>query len=374
MTNSVALYFSDLPDPRSCHGQRYPLIALITIAICGVVCGAEDWVSIAAFGEAKQEWFKSFLDLPHGMPSHDTFGRVFERLDPDAFERCFQQWTRGLTKVLSGSVSIDGKTLRRSIDSASKKAAIHLVSAWASEHNLVFGQLATDAKSNEITAIPKLLELLDIKGNTVTIDAAGCQKNIAKLIIDKGGDYNIALKGNQPTLEADVTKVFEDAKKEGWKDREHDTFEEWDKGHGRIERRTTTITWDAMILCKTSGFAGLRCLVQVERERIIAGQSTVTTNYYISSVNTRKASVMGGICREHWGVENKLHWCLDVGFNEDQSRARKGHSAENLSRLRRIGLNMLKRDTTKKMGIKNKRLVAGWSNDFLIQLLAGGDG
>lgn len=372
MNNSVTRYFADLPDPRSNHGKRYPLTSLITIAICAVVCGAEDWVGVAAFGEAKQDWFKSFLDLPDDMPVHDTFSRVFARLDPDAFERCFQNWTAALAGVLSGVVSLDGKTLRRSFDKAGDKAALHMISAWAGEHGLVFGQLAADQKSNEITAIPKLLEMLDIKGLTVTIDAIGCQKDIAKSITDKGGDYVLALKANQPTLHEEVVQLFDDAQTQGWKGRGHDEHTEVDKGHGRLERRTTTIAWDVPWICNTAGFAGMCCLVRIERERIIGEHVSTTVHYFISSVRTRKASVMAAICRSHWGVENQLHWRLDVTFNEDQSRLRKGHSAQNMSRLRRIGLNLLRGETTKKMGIKNKRLLAGWDHSYLLKLLGAG--
>jgi len=374
MTTSITRHFADLPDPRSVHGRRFSLASLITIAICGVVCGAEDWVGIALFGESKEDWFRTFLDLPEEMPSHDTFNRVFAALDPDAFERCFKAWTLALAGTLYGAINLDGKALRRSFDHASERAAIHMVSAWALDHGLVFGQVAIDDKSNEITAIPKLLELLDIKGVTVTIDAMGCQKEIAQKIVDKGGEYVLALKDNQPTLHEEVKKVFDDAGKEGWKGRGHDTHTEWDKGHGRIERRTTTITWDVQWLFNTAGFAGLRCLVRTERERIIAGASTIQVQHHIASVTTRKASVMAGLCRGHWGVENQLHWSLDVAFNEDQSRTRKGHSAQNLSRLRRIGLNMLRSEKSRKVGIKNKRLLAAWDHSYLIKLLAAGSG
>lgn len=375
MTNSVARHFADLPDPRSPHGTRHSLTSLVTIAICAVICGAEDWVGVAEFGRAKERWFRSFLDVHDQMPCDDTFARVFARLDPEAFERCFQSWTAALADVLSGVVSLDGKTLRRSFDKAGEKAAIHMVSAWAGEHGLVFGQLAVDDKSNEITALPKLLEMLDIKGVTITIDAMGCQKEITQVITGKGGEYVLALKENQPTLHEDVKKIFDDGAKEGWRGRGHDEYVEADKGHGRIERRTTTITWDAAWLFNTAGTNGwthMRCLVHVRRERTIGDATTVSDHLFIASVETRKASRMAEIIRAHWGVENRLHWRLDMCFNEDQSRLRKGHGAQNMSRLRRLGLNLLERDKAKKMGIKNKRLAAGWNHDYLIQLLASG--
>jgi predicted transposase YbfD/YdcC len=369
-TTSVTRHFGDLPDPRSDHGKRYPLTALITVAICAVVCGAEDWVGVAAFGRAKRDWFETFLDLPGDTPCHDTFARVFARLDPDAFEACFRSWTAALAGVLCGAVAIDGKTLRRSFDTAAGKAAIHMISAWAGAHGLVFGQLAVDEKSNEITALPKLLELLDLRGLTVTIDALGCQKEIAAKVVARGGDYVLAVKENQPTLCADVERVFADAAKQGWKGRAHDVHVETDKGHGRFERRTTTITWDPRDLIEASGWAGVRCLVEVRRERTIGDATTATTHHFISSVETRRAERLAEVVRSHWGVENQLHWRLDVAFDEDRSRLRKGHGAQNMSRLRRIALNALRQDTSERMGVKNKRLLAGWDHRYLIRLLA----
>jgi predicted transposase YbfD/YdcC len=380
VTTSLTVPFQDLPDPRSPHGRRYSLSAMITIAICAAICGAEDWVAVAAFGEAKEDWFSSFLDLPHGTPSHDTFDRVFARLDPEAFERCFRVWTGALAGELSGVVAIDGKTLRRSFDAAAGKAAIHMVSLWACEHGLVFGQQAVDEKSNEITAIPKLLELLDLKGLTITIDAIGCQRDIASRITERGGEYVLAVKANQPTLHTDVTRVFEQAGKDGWKHHAHDTHEEWTKGHGRVERRVTTITWDPRDLVEAQGWTGVRCLVHVRRERTVLGvgragmgaaeaRTSTTDHLFIASVETRRADRMAEMVRSHWGVENHLHWRLDVSFNEDQSRLHKGHGAENMSRLRRLALNALKTDKTQKMGIKNKRLMAGWDHRYLTRLL-----
>jgi predicted transposase YbfD/YdcC len=375
ITSSISRHFGDLPDPRSAHGLRYPLTSLITIAVCGVICGAEDWVGVAEFGWAKERWFRTFLELPDEMPSDDTFRRVLERLDPDAFERCFQSWSRALAGMLSGVVSLDGKTLRRSFDAASDKAAIHMISAWAVEHGLVFGQLAVDDRSNEITAIPKLLEMLDLKGVTVTIDAMGCQKDIAQIITTKGGEYVLAVKDNQPTLHENISRVFDDAAKHGWRDAAHDTHTEVDKGHGRIESRTTTITWSPRDLIEASGWSGVTCLVRVQRTRTIGEATTsTTTHHFIASVPTRRADRIAEAVRSHWSIENQLHWRLDVTFNEDQSRLRKGHGAQNMSRLRRVGLNLLKRDTTKKMGIKNKRLAAAWNHDYLVHLLAPPNG
>ncbi|MBX3391463.1 MAG: ISAs1 family transposase [Phycisphaeraceae bacterium] len=373
-TTSVTRHFGDLPDPRSDHGKRYPLVSVITIAICGVICGSEDWVGVAAFGRAKRDWFATFLDLPGDTPTHDTFARIFARLDPDAFEACFRAWTNTLVGELSGTIALDGKTLRRSFDAASGKAAIHMVSAWAGEHGLVFGQLAVGDKSNEITAIPRLLELLDLKAMTVTIDAIGCQKAIAEKIVKGGGEYVLAVKDNQPTLHADVARVFDRAAGKGWRDAAHDTHVEVDKGHGRIETRTTTITWSPRDLVEASGWPGVACLVRVQRERTIGDATTKTTHHFIASVETRKAERIAAAVRSHWGVENQLHWRLDVCFNEDNSRLRAGHGAQNMSRLRRIALNALRHDTSEKMGIRNKRLMAGWDHRYLLRLLASPSG
>ena len=368
-----------MPDPRSRHGRRYSLDALITIAVCATICGAEDWTAVAAFAEAKADWFGTFLDLPDGTPSHDTFDRVFSRLDPDAFERCFRRWTATLkgAGMLTGTIALDGKTLRRSFDAAAGAAAIHMVSAWACEHNLVFGQVAVDTKSNEITAIPKLLQLLDIKGCVVTIDAMGCQKQIAEIITEKGAEYVLAVKDNQPKLHEGVSAVFDRAAREGWSDRGgmvHDTHEEIDKGHGRIERRVTTITWDRRDLIEAMGWPGVRALVRVQRERTIGQTTTTTTHHYITSMDTRRADRVAAAVRSHWEVENRLHWCLDVSFDEDRSRLRKGYGAQNMSRLRRMSLNALRNDKSQKLGIKNKRLLAGWDHAYLLRLLAAQDG
>jgi predicted transposase YbfD/YdcC len=374
ITTSLTEPFCDLPDPRSRHGRRYPLDALVTIAVCAALCGAEDWSAVAAFGQAKADWFGTFLDLPEGTPSHDTFDRVFALLDPEAFERCFRRWTAALAGELAGTVSIDGKTLRRSFDTAAGAAAIHMVSAWAGAHGMVFGQLAVGEKSNEIAAIPKLLELLDIKGCVVTIDAMGCQKHIARSIAERGGEYVLAVKDNQPTLHGGVREAFDRAARDGWGDRAHDTHEELDKGHGRIERRTTTITWDRRDLVHAAGWTSVRCLVQARRERTVGTTTTVTTHHYITSMDTRRADRAAAAVRAHWEVENRLHWSLDVSFNEDQSRLRKGHGPENMSRLRRLALNALRNDKSQKLGIKNKRLLAGWDHRYLLRLLAAQDG
>lgn len=373
MANSITPFFSDIPDARSEHGKRHLLSDLVAIAVCAVVCGAESWVDVAIFGRAKEQWLGTFLRLPHGIPSHDTFGRVFSLIDPDHFERCFQAWTSALAGVIVGVVAIDGKTLRRSFDSADDKAAIHMISAWASHNRVVFGQLTVDSKTNEITAIPRLLAMLDIKGLTVTIDAMGCQKAIAEQIVAQGGDYMLQVKANQPELHEDVKKVFENALSRGWGKREHDVDEQVEKGHGRIEKRRTYLTRDVPWLIKASSdWKGLRGIVMIERERTIGEVTTIARHFYITSLDTRKASEAAQACRAHWGVENGLHWTLDVGFNEDQCRIREGHAAENFSRLRRIALNLLKNEKTVKAGIKAKSKTAGWDHNYLLKVLGSG--
>lgn len=373
MANSIASFFDGLTDSRSLHGRRHVLGDIVAIAVCAVVCGAETWVDVELFGLAKLPWLRTFLLLPHGIPSHDTFGRIFSRIDPAEFERRFRAWTTALAGSIVGVVAVDGKTLRRSFDKAERKAAIHMISAWAVDNGLVFGQLAVDGRSNEITAIPKLLRMLDLRGLTVTIDAIGCQKPIATQIVEQGGDYMLQVKANQPELLTDVRTVFEGAFEHGWGRREHDVHEEVDKGHGRLETRRTWITSDVPWLIKgTSEWTGLQAIVCVERLRTVGDATTTTRAFYITSVRTRKASEAARACRAHWGVENSLHWVLDVSQNEDQCRVREGHAAENLSRLRRMALNMLRNERTVKAGIKAKSKAAGWDHDYLLKVLGTG--
>lgn len=372
MANSILEHISLLPDPRGRQGRRHLFQDIVTIAVCAVVCGADMWTEVSQFGRAKAKWFKTFLTPPHGIPSHDTFGTVFAAMDPGALEGFFLTWVKALAEKSEGRlIPIDGKTLRRSFDQASDKAAIHMVSAWASANDLCFGQLATEAKSNEISAIPKLLELLDLEGAIVTIDAMGCQKGIARQIVDQGGDYVLAVKENQPTLHAELKLFLDDAITRDFKEIDHDFCESVEKGHGRIETRrvwsTPLVDWfeDRAL------WAGLSSFSVVERERTVGEKTTGERHYFISSLDGTDASSLGHAIRNHWGIENKLHWVLDVAFREDESRVRKGHSAENFSRLRRMALNLLKRDKTEKAGIKAKRLRAGWDEDYLIKVLTG---
>lgn len=365
-------HFAELPDPRDARGLRHRLEDLLTIAMCAVVCGANDWEEVALFGEAKGKWFGTFLELPHGTASPDTFGRLFAALDPMALERCFAAWIQALSKSSGGQlIAIDGKTLRRSFDRAAGKAAIHLVSAWAQANELVFGQLACEAKSNEITAIPKLLELLDLRGATVTIDAAGCQKEIARKIVDRGGDYVLALKANQPTMHAEVKLLLDHAIAGGGLGAALQSCQSVEGDHGRIETRRTWVTGEVDWFEDRRQWAGLRCFAAVECERIVGDKTTCERRYFISSLPGTDAEALARAVRGHWGIENKLHWVLDVVFNEDASRLRKGHGAENFSRLRRIALNQLKHESTARLSIKKKRLRAGWDHDYLLKLLTG---
>lgn len=371
MAGSIMLFFSGLPDPREDRGARHLLGDIIAIAILSILCGGEDFTDMEDFGHGREEWLRTFLKLPSGIPSHDTFGRVFAALDPAAFEACFRAWTLAVAGELVGVVAIDGKTLRRSFNKADKRAAIHMVSAWGADNGVVFGQIATDAKSNEITAIPRLLRILELKGLIVTIDAMGCQKEIAAQITAQKGEYVLSVKANQPGLLADVQETFRWARQCGFCGLKHAESTQTDKGHGRVETRHVTVLWELSLLRDKAAWAGLSCLIEVRSERTIAGTTSVDHRWFISSVLTRRSEELGRVCRAHWGVENRLHWCLDVTFGEDQSRARVGHAAENLSRVRRLALNMLRLFADpKKRSIKRKRFMASLDNNYLWNILA----
>ena len=360
--------FAELEDPRMAGKCHHPLIDMVVIAVSAIICNANDWVTVAQFGRAKEAWFRTFLELPNGIPSHDTFSRVFAVIDPESFAQCFSSWMQLVSQALSGVVAIDGKTLRGSYDLGDNRAAIHMVSAWSSENGVVLGQVKTDEKSNEITAIPELLKVLSLEGCLVTTDALGCQRKIAQQIVEQGGDYLLAVKDNQPALLEHVLQAFEHA--EAHAPESMQTFTTEDKGHGRRERRHyTTLSLPPVFDPNVAKrWASLSTLAVVEAERTVDGKTSSAFRYYISSAEL-SAPRFAHSGRGHWGVENGLHWVLGVNFNEDASRVRKGHGAENLARLRHIALNVLKADKQTKLGVKNKRLVAGWDERYLAKLL-----
>lgn len=368
---TILEHFAELTDPRVLLKTRHKLIDIVVITICAVICGSDDWTEIVTFAKAKRKWFGSFLELPNGIPSHDTFGRVFSLLSPEEFQRCFLNWIQSVFCVTDGQVvAIDGKKLRHSYDRGNNKSAIHMVSAWASENGLTLGQVKTEEKSNEITAIPKLLELLEIKGCIVTIDAMGCQKKIAAKIVDEGADYVLALKGNQGTLSEDIELFFTDALENEFKDIVFDFHETVDGGHGRVEVRRYWSVSDIDWLDQKKDWKRLTTIAMVESERHIAEKISVERRFYIASINN-DAELLAKAIREHWGIENKVHWVLDVAFREDDSRIRKGYSSENLAVVRHIGLNLLRNEKSRKIGIKAKRKLAGWDEDYLLKVIGG---
>jgi predicted transposase YbfD/YdcC len=382
-TGGFLRFFSDLPDQRGVN-KIHKLHDLIMIAVMAVICGADGWAQVAVFGRSKQKWLATFLELPGGIPSHDTFGRFFSRLDPEAFERCFLAWMSALVEVSGGRlIAIDGKSIRRSFEHAwDKSGMVHLVSAMLSQggNRIVFGQLAVEDKSNEITAIPKLLELMDLQGAVVSIDAMGTQREIAKTIVDNKGDYVLSVKENQPALHQKVKALLEDAALGPVAGLKVGHFKQSNQDHGRIETRQIWVVndtqWLGEALLKLWPGLATGSLALVERTRQdlgdLSGKITTERHYYISSLKgctDAAAKTMAQYIRGHWAVENNLHWQLDMSFNEDQRRIRKGNGAENFSRLCRIALNLLKKDTSLKAGIKTKRLKAGWDHDYLLKLI-----
>ena len=368
-TTSIHKYFQDICDPRVTNRSRHSLMDILVIALLATLCGAEGFNDIESFAKSKEPWLRTFLELPNGIPSHDTFNRVFSLISPEEFSKCFIAWTQAMAQKVEGVVAIDGKTLRSSFDSVSQTAALHMVSAWSSENELVLGQIRTDAKSNEITAIPQLIAMLDLEGSIVTIDAMGCQKGIAKSILNAGADYILALKGNQGNTLENAQYIFEWEKKNDFRGISS-MYETINKDHGRIETREI-YSIDVTNMEEFSEWMGLKSITVVVSTREIMGQGTITkeTRYYLSSLSA-DAEKIGAAVRAHWGIENSLHWILDVTFREDYARNRKGHSAENMATLRRMAINLLKKERSSKVSIRGKRLKASWNNDYLVKLFS----
>jgi predicted transposase YbfD/YdcC len=363
-------HFADLTDPRR-HEPIYPLINIVVIAICAVICGADDFVAIAEFGRKKSEWLAKFLDLSAGIPSHDRFNAILAAIKPAEFEKCLLSWIMALHEITDGQiVAIDGKTLRRSFDAASSKAAIHMVSAWATANHITLGQVVTDAKSNEITAIPKLLETLEITGALVTIDAMGCQVEIAQGILDREADYCLAAKGNQPTLFAGIESHFADHLEDDFARTKVHRHETKEKGHGRVEHRFYFICPVPDDLPDRERWPGLKAIGMSVSDTQRGGKDCFDVRYYILSTYPSGRRFAQAV-RGHWGIENSLHWQLDVTFAEDQCRLRKGHADENFSILRRTALSLLKNESSLKVGVKNKRLVAAWDEQYLLKVILG---
>jgi predicted transposase YbfD/YdcC len=363
-------HFAELTDPRR-REVVYPLINMVTIMLCAVISGADDFVSIAVYGRKKRKWLSQFLDLSQGIPSHDRFNAVLAAIQPAEFEKCLLSWITALHDISGGQiVAIDGKTLRRSFDAASSKSAIHMVSAWATANHISLGQVVVDEKSNEITAIPKLLQILELSGCLVTIDAMGCQTEIAEQIVAAGADYVLAVKGNQPTLHDGIERFFLDHLEDDFarvKVSRHQTEE---AGHGREESRTYYVCAVPENLPDRRRWKKLTAIGIAINDTLREGKQTSEVRYYIlaSKLSARK---FAAAVRGHWSIENRLHWQLDVTFGEDQSRLRKGHVDANFSILRRAALSLLKNNRTSKVGIKNKRLAAGWNDDYLAEVLFG---
>lgn len=393
---SIHAHFEALPDPRINRRKRHLLSDILTIGLCAVLCGADDFVEIELFGRSKKEWFKERLPLPNGIPSHDTFTRVFAKLDPQAFGDCFVSWMEAVRAAIAQAASeqdatpaqvvIDGKTLRHSFQHGDVQTAVHMLSAWAHQSGLVLAQRKVDGKSNEITAVPELLRRLDISGCIVSMDAMHCQKETARQIVEQGGDYVLGLKGNQENLEEAVRLFFDDATKRGFTEPgrdgptpiQHASCEQLEKDHGRIEYRKCTVVAaepHLLWLDPKRQWTGLASLILIESERRTGeGFTNVTTErrFYISSLpglSRKDARRAARAVRAHWGIENCLHWVLDIAFREDDNRTRKHHGPENLAALRHIAYNLLKRDQLTKAGVKARRHKAGWDNDYLAQLI-----
>jgi predicted transposase YbfD/YdcC len=369
-------FFADVPDPRAAN-VRHRLPDMLLIALCAVICGADGWDDFEEFAEAKESWFKSFMDLQHGVPSADTFRRVISSLDPAAFEACFMKWMHSVVDLSAGKLlAIDGKSIRRSFDHAWDKSGMaHMVSLFVAENGQVFSQLQAQGKGGELETITQLLGLVELRGAVVTIDALGCQKHIAQAIVDRGGEYVLCVKDNQPTLHATLATELDEMILQNFEGVRHGHHESVDAGHGRIETRRVWVTADLDWLKAKDQWPQFKSIAVVEARREVPGhQDSLERRYYISSLGGHDARAMAGLIRGHWSIENSLHHVLDVSFREDDSRIHKNHGAENVSRLRRWALNLLKDHGSrykKRRSIKGRRKSAAWDHDFLLKIITG---
>ncbi len=365
---SIQHHFSRISDPRMNRRKLHKLSDIFFMTLCAVICGADNWVAIAQYCKTKEEWFRGLLDLPNGIPSHDTLGNVFAVIDIEEFSTCFSNWVSDLADLSGGDIiSIDGKCLRGSFDKSANKSAIYMVSAWSNKNQIVLGQEKVGEKSNEITAIPKLLEKLILEGSVITIDAMGCQTKITDQIIEKKGDYMISLKGNQGLLHKDVSHFFESDSTSP----EVGSIE-YDGGHGRVESRCVRATSDIEWLQKKyPKWHGLQSIVAITATREMKDSTSEETRYFITSLDATDPKKLGVIVRSHWGVENNLHWTLDYAFDEDRQRNRTGNSDANMAIIRHTALNLIKNEKSLKVGMKTKRLTAGWDEKYLLKIIAG---
>jgi predicted transposase YbfD/YdcC len=368
---AIPAYFSVLEDPRR-YNRRHKLLEIVVIAICAAICGAEGWEDIELFGETKEEWLREFLEQPHGPPSDDTYRRVFAALDAEEFQRCFMDWIEAVEELTQGQViAVDGKTLRRSHDRSQGKKALQMVSAWASANGPVLGQRKVDGESNEITAVPELLDVLEIAGCIVTLDAIRCQTETVETIVNKGADYVLPVKENQPRLLKALQGLLDDPAERRWVECDYHRTE--DRGHGRVEIRECWSTSDPEYLNYIGTLAegrGLQSIVMIQTERQLGDQTTVSRRYFISSLRSDAERLLQAV-RGHWGIENKVHWVLDIAFRRDDCRIRKGYGAENFAVLRHIALNLLRRETSAKRSIKGKRMKAVLDEKYLFKVLTG---
>lgn len=370
---NLTKHFANLTDPRVERTKEHLLLDIVVIAVCAILAGADGWVAVEAFGRAKEKWLRTFLELPNGIPSHDTFGRVFAALDPFEFEQSFLSWIQAVSTRLTGEVvAVDGKTLRRSHDKRLGKNAIHMVSAWATAQRLVLGQRKIEDKSNELTAIPELLRVLALEGCIVTVDALGCQTEIAETIVNQGADYVLAVKGNQGKLHEDLKDLFDGAAEVEFREVPHAHARQVTKDHGRLEIRDCWVITAPEYLDfvrRHDAWKNLRSLIRIRTEVRRGRKRSEETRYFISSLQATPRELLTAI-RGHWGIENGLHWILDIAFREDESRVRKDHAAENFAVLRHIAVNLLNRARNGKDSIKTMRLRAGWDETFLAQVIA----